>query len=120
MTKNKVVYNTVTKGGGKNFADDGLLGDEGNAAVRMITLGEDVAAELVNIFDEMSFKFEFVAGLELVFAGFLEGSVEFDAKLMIKGVEFEMVWFGGVVGELMKDFELLTVICAFCRHICLL
>ena len=52
-------------------------------------------------------------------ASFLKGGVEFDAELVVERVELEVIGFGGAVGELVEDFEML-VICVFCRHICLL
>ena len=62
VIEDEVVDDAVTEGGGENLANNGLLGDKGDTAARMITLGEDVAAELVDILYEMGFEFELVTG----------------------------------------------------------
>lgn len=75
MIKDKMMDDTVAERGGKDFTNNGLLSDKSDATTGVVALSEDVAAELVDILYEMGFKFEFVAGLEFVFAGFLKGGI---------------------------------------------
>ena len=114
VVKNEMVDNTVAEGGGENLANDGLLSDKGDAAARMIMLGEDVAAELVDILDEVSFEFKLVAGFEFVFAGFVKGGMELETELVVEGVKFKVIGLGGTVEELVEDPESLIIFCVFC------
>ena len=73
----EMMDDAVAEGGGDDFAGDGVLNDEGDAAAGMIITAEDAVAEVNEVFHIVEFKAMFVYGVFLAFAGGEVGGPEF-------------------------------------------
>ena len=65
----EMMDDAVAEGGGDDFAGDGVLDDEGDAAAGMIITAEDAVAEVNEVFHIVKFKAVLVYGVFLAFAG---------------------------------------------------
>lgn len=87
----EVVDDAVTKGGGDDFAGDGIVDNEGYAARGLIAATNDAVAEEDEIFHIGEFEAVFVDGFAFAFAGVVVGLPE--------RLEEELFEAGGVGGH---------------------
>ena len=75
----------VAEGSGEDFSDDGLSGDEGDAAGGNVGAIEDGVAEVDEVFESVHFEDVFVAGGALALAGGEVGFGEFLEEPVAEG-----------------------------------
>ncbi len=96
----EVMDDAVTKGGGDDFAGDGVVNDEGDAARRFIAATNNTVAEEDEIFHVGEFEAVFVDGFAFAFAGVVIGLPKrLEEELFETGGVGSHCW-GGVRGRL--------------------
>ncbi len=82
--KEEMMNDTITKGGGDDFASDGVMNDKGNAATGFIIMLDNAIAEIDEIFHGVELEAMFVDSMLLAFAGSVVGLPEFVEKKISK------------------------------------
>lgn len=65
----KMMDHTVAKGSGDDFADDGVVNDEGDAAAGFVVMTDEAVAEINDVFHGVKLKLVFVNGRAFTLAG---------------------------------------------------
>lgn len=92
----EVMDDAITERGGDDFAGDGIVNDEGNAAARDIDATNDTVTKKADVFHIINFETVFVDGFTLAFAGDFVSAPKFTKQIFFKTARHRLFTFAKI------------------------